>query len=250
VNEIERAAAEHRQKKAREHAERVAKGARDSREKAKARPKVEQDMLAMALGEATYGKWLMGAAVLVGLLGPMVLSLFVLPHGLGDHLVVQLGVVLVCVATIIALRKIVEYLLSGRRMRQLRRIGRGFKLKEYLAQLCAKRRRGTVLARVRFAKPFTGSTRDAIPDAVRTWWPDVAEVKWQSETLVIESKELRGTEHLQGEFSSTTIYNNAEFHGAFLAIVERVLPELGSSSPIASFQVELTGTTAAWDAEP
>jgi hypothetical protein len=216
--------------------------------KQRRKPKHQAALLAEALGEAGRGKWLTTTALIVGLLGPMVLGILVIPRRYSDNLLVMLGeVVFLVVPSMLGLYNLAEWWLANMRLRELRQIGRGFKLEPYLQALRENRHSGTLIAYVGFAAELDAATRDAIPDAVHTWWPDVGSARWQDAALVLESKSLSGTEMLSGETSHTRVFNNREFHTAFLAVIHRVLPELGV--PIASFRVEVTGKTSAWDAD-
>jgi hypothetical protein len=209
--------------------------------KQRRKPKHQAAMLAEALGEAGRGKWLTTIALVVGLLGPMVLAVLVIPKRYSDNLLVMLGeVVFLVVPSMLGLYNLAEWSLARVRLRELRQIGRGFKLEPYLQALRENRQSGTLIAYVGFSDELDTTTRDAIPDAVHTWWPDVGAARWQHTTLVLESKRL-------GETGHTRVFNNRAFHTAFLAVIHRVLPELGV--PIASFRVELTGAISAWDAD-
>ncbi len=250
MNDIERAAAEHRQKKARAHAARVAKGARESRENAKARPRIEQNMLESALGEAKRGKWATNIAIALALFAPLGLCIVFLPRVWKSD-VMPYVYPFVAVGLAFLVPRIPERLLARKRLRELRRIGRGFDAERYLDQLRKKRQRGRLVVTLKFQQRFDATTRNALPDAIANWWPKVGKVTWDRNALVIESAELRGIEHLHGgDSESSSVFDNSRFHTAFMSVVERVLPNLASAHPLASFAAEIAGHTEAWDAEP
>jgi hypothetical protein len=250
VNEIERAAAEHRQQKARAHAARVAKGARESRENAKARPRIERNLLESALGEAKGGKWAMNVAIGVALFAPLGLCIAFLPR-IWNSRVMPWVYPFVALGLAFLLPRIPERLLARKRLRQLRRIGRGFDAERYLDQLRKKRHRGRLVVTLKFQQRFDAATRNALPDAIANWWPKVGKATWDRNALVIESAELRGIEHLRGgDSGSSSVFDNSRFHTALMSVVERVLPNIASTYPIASVSAEIAGHTEAWDAEP
>jgi hypothetical protein len=245
--DIQKAARRHRA----EQANAAAKLDRDLASRGSRQAKYEAAMLDEALGESGGSKWLTTAALIVGFLGPAVLGFVVLPSRLTGNLLVIFGETLVMLTTMFIMFRLAEVIIARRRMSQLRQIGRGFDLESYLQALRSNRQGGTLIARVRFERPFDRDTRTAIPDAVPTWWHEVGRVTWSiDDELVIESKEIDGTDPC--DHARTGIYrtfNNARFHTAFLAVIQRVLPHLGKVAPIASFQVVITGTTSAWDVD-
>ena len=89
------------------------------------------------------------------------------------------------------------------------------------------RNRGTVRTRIHFERSFDDSTSAAIPDAVRTWWPKVASVRWDHGDLVVESHECSGTEYMSGEVSGGMhVWNNREsFDTFFGSQPRRALPK-------------------------
>ncbi|HEY1547028.1 MAG TPA: hypothetical protein VGG28_04385 [Kofleriaceae bacterium] len=171
-------------------------------------------MAERALGEAAGGSAIAGAAAMAGVAAPIAIALVALPDSAATTAIAGVA----CVVIPLVSYRLAVRLLANRRMRELRRLGHGFELEPYLAALRVQRDIAFVIARVSFA----GATKPALP----------ANARWDGDTLVIRSDAINGRWNGRRGIE----YSNARLHGAFLAIVRRVLPQLG---PIASLRVEI-----------
>jgi hypothetical protein len=146
--DVQGAARKHREAQAKSTAAIVDEGIAKQRRK----PTYQAAMLAEALGEAGRGKWLTTAALLIGLVGPIVVGLLVIPSRYADNLLVIFGeVVLMVIPSMIGLNELAEWWLARSRLRELRQIGRGFELEPYLQALRENRHSATLIAYVTFA---------------------------------------------------------------------------------------------------
>jgi len=221
---------------------------KDAIERVDAEKHVRKAMEREALAEAGWrGKLFTNSALFVGLFGPMAVGVIFFD---ADSFLVLGLTTLSCMVGAFVAASMSETLLSAIRRRRLFRIRRGFVPSEYLEALGEKRRNGTLVVRVTFARAWPDDARESSRDAVLEWMPSLASVDWNGETLVLRSAELKGREWLSGgDGPSSHNFNNRLFHGAFLSIVGDVVPQLEKVAPIASLSAEIAGSVETWDAD-
>jgi hypothetical protein len=225
-----------------------AKEAKDAIERVDAEKRVRKVMEEEALAEAgKSGKAYTTIALCLGLFGPMAVGIFYFK----DESFASIGITtLASMVGAFTAASMAEKLLSASRRRRLYRIKRGFEPSAYLESLSHKRRRGVLKVEMRFARPWPDDARESARDAVLEWMPSLARIEWEGTTLVLNSAELSGREWLSGgDGPSSHNFNNRLFHGAFLSIVDDVVPGLEKVAPIASLSAEIVGRVEAWDAD-
>jgi hypothetical protein len=240
-----------RRRRDRQAAKAAADGAKEAKraiERVGAEKDVRKGQEREALAEAgKSGKAFTTIALCVGLFGPMALGIIFFDED--SFLTLGLTTIASMVGAFAA-ASAAEEILATMRRRRLFRIGRGFEPSAYLEALGEKRRRGVLVVRAKFTRAWPDDARDSARDAVLEWMPALAGIEWDGVTLVLRSAQLDGREWLSGgDGPSCHVFNNRLYHGAFLRIVEDVVPNLEKVAPIAALTAEIEGPVEAWDAD-
>ena len=211
--------------------------------------RVKEYRVREALAEAGWrGKLFTGAALCLGLFGPMAIAILFFDTEAWIPLVIAvIGSMVGAFAGMAA----GEIVLAGIRRWRVMRIGRGFDPHAYLAALGENRRNATLVVRVRFARPWREEARASAPDAAREWMPTLTSVAWDGDVLELRRISIECTEWISGGESTSggRFFNNRKLHGCFIEILDDVVPRLEDVAPIAKLEVSIEGTIEDWNAD-
>lgn len=242
---------------AREDLERAAQQQRDAGAKAAAgdppavRAKRERSRRAYrraqvqeALG-GTAGDRALYVGAGVGLVVPIVLVVFGFRH-LGTGITTLIGTVLALVGTLGG-AVVARGMISARHARTLRALGAAFDADAYRELLAENWRSARVQLRIAFASAWSDGDRATVIDAVKTWDPDVASIRWDGDVLALASDSLKTTDSIVHAGGMTRYFTNRCIHDWVARVVTAVAPKLAAITPIARISVAIDGSQAAWD---
>ena len=209
-------------------------------------------LLVESLGNASWGKFVVGAVIILCIGGPGSLLVLFGPKGDGAMMATAMVGAVGIIALAIAMPQWVMKAIAAVRTQRLRKLGLGIDVDRYLQLLSDNRLTGRLVMRISFAKPWDGNKQTAA-DAVCGWLPAVERSSWDGEVLQISSGDLNTTIELPSTKyavnSKLREFSNASIHSCLMKILDIVVPKLGAVCPIVSITLDVDGQVLAWDAK-
>ena len=235
-----------------EHAREVADGeAKTAAAHEQTLRSARKGMLTESLGNASWGKYVVAAVIILCLGGPGSLLVIYGPRSDGAMMATALVGAIAIITVAIAMPQWVMQWIAAARIANLRKIGLGIDVERYLELLSDKRRTGRLVVRIHFARPWDAD-RQTAADAVSGWLPAVELSGWDGDVLQIGSGELNTTIELPStKFAANSKmkeFSNAAIHGCLMNILDTVIPKLNAVCPISTLDVSVDGRALAWDA--